>query len=78
MKVICIYANRGEEYKATAELICNELIKAGHQAVVEELFDYLDIKWLDTFLSFTIKLFSKLRFNNQIKSKDVIGEFLLS
>ena len=68
MKVICIYANRGEEYKATAELICKELIKAGHQAVVEELFDYLDIKWLDTFLSFTIKLFSKLRFNNQIKS----------
>ena len=68
MKVICIYANRGEEYKATAELICKELIKAGHQAVVEELFDYLDIKWLDTFLSFTIKLFSKLRFKNQIKS----------
>ena len=52
MKAICIYVDRGEEYKATANLICNMLNEAGHEAVVEELFDYLDIKWLDTFLSF--------------------------
>ena len=63
MKAICIYVDRGEEYKATAKLICNMLNKAGHQAVVEELFDYLDIKWLDTYFSFIRKLINKFRIN---------------
>ena len=63
MKAICIYVDRGEEYKATANLICNMLNEAGHEAVVEELFDYLDIKWLDTFLSFIKRIIIKLKIN---------------
>lgn len=64
MKAICIYVDRGEEYKATAELICNELKKRGHEAVVEELFDYLDIRWLDIFFSFAQKIKKVFRLNN--------------
>lgn len=63
MKAICIYVDRGEEYKATANLICNLLKEAGHEAVVEELFDYLDIKWLDSYFSFLRKLISKFKLN---------------
>lgn len=68
MKAICIYVDRGEEYKATANLICNLLKEAGHEAVVEELFDYLDIKWLDSYFSFLRKLISKLKLNTLFRS----------
>ena len=32
MKAICIYVDQGEENKATANLICNMLNEAGHEA----------------------------------------------
>lgn len=77
MRAICIYVNRGKEYKYAADVICSELNKQGHQAVTEELFDYLDIKWMENATDTIKHLFHMLhmRFSSTAKELDILLRF---
>ena len=46
MKALCVYVDGGKGHYVPAKAVTEELVAIGVESVLEEFFDYLDIRWL--------------------------------
>ena len=46
MKALCVYVDGGKGHYVPAKAVQEELLSMGVEAVLEEFFDYLDIRWM--------------------------------